>query len=134
VLPQSVQTLPFLTTCSGQSARFQVVRGDGTTTCIKGLLIEPKTVVRYRLPAGAAKAARLRLVLSVVDGAQGDIKFRVRAGNTVKLEREVASGARPEAVSLELPAGEELEIEVDFGAELRFPCGIVLGDPHVLLK
>lgn len=133
LLPAAVQTLP-LTVGTGQSARFQTARGDDTAHFVKGLLIEPKTVVRYRLPAGEAKAAQLRLVLGPVDSAQGDVKLRVRTGKTVKMERDVAAGARPEEVSLELSAGEELEIEIDFGSELRFPCGVILGDPHLLLK
>jgi hypothetical protein len=37
-------------------------------------------------------------------------------------------------LSLELPAGVDMEMEIDFGESLRFPSGVVLADPHLMLE
>lgn len=134
LLPQSVQTLPLVAVQGTQAARFQPIRGDEQGRFVKGLAIEPKTVVRYRLPQTTGKNVRLRMTIVPIDGAAGPSRVKISAGKSVSWEREVPVPAKPEEISLELPAGEDLTIEVDFGARLRFPCGVILGDPHLVLE
>jgi hypothetical protein len=133
--PQSATTAP-LVSAAKPPARLRAVRGDAAETgpvrFIKGLRIEPSTVVHYELPAADGRARLLRATVQSVDGARGDTRLRVRIGQAIVLEREVAAGGKPEVISVELPAGDELTIEVEFGPRLRFPCGVVLGDPHVV--
>jgi hypothetical protein len=133
--PQSVQTVPLTGAGPDQPARFRTARGDGAASrFIKGLLVEPKTVVRYSLPPAKGQAVTLRAVLMVPDGAAGDVRLRVRSGKEVRWEKELDAGGKAVQIDVELPAAGELELEVDFGTRLRFPCGVILGDPHLVLQ
>jgi hypothetical protein len=125
VNPQAVRTLPLLGVAEAQAARFEVVRGDGAF--VKGLRIEPKTTVRYRVPD---RAMTLRTWLVPVDGARGDVRLVARAGDK-KWEHALTATSPPIELTLDLPARAELELEIDFGDVLRFPCGVVLADPHL---
>lgn len=127
-VPKVAETTPLLAP-GPQPVRFETVRGDGF---IKGLRIEPKTVVRYALPRDGKKRS-LRAMVSGIDRAKGDARVRVRVGKVV-LDQEVAAEERPRAIDVDLPEGEELVLEVDFGRRLRFLCGVVLADPHLLVK
>ena len=62
-----------------------------------------------------------------------EVLGRVRVGEKVVLDQEWKTSAKSRELALDLPDGDELTIEVDFGERLRFPCGIVLGDPQVLV-
>lgn len=132
--PASLKTLPLLGTAQNQAARFQTIRGDGADRrqglFVKGLLIEPKTVVRYKLPETKEKSVWLRARLLLVEGARGDVKLTVKAGSK-KWEHELTE---MKELSLELPSGVDMEMEIDFGESLRFPSGVILADPHLMLE
>jgi hypothetical protein len=131
--PQSVQTAPLLG-AGDAPPRIQVQRGsawDGEGgRSIKAVRIEPKTTVRYALPKRPGR--KLRAVLEGVEEARGDVKVRIRIDDRVVFDEEWKAGDKPRALTLDLPDGDELIFEVDFGARLRFPCGVLLGDPHVI--
>jgi hypothetical protein len=74
-----------------------------------------------------------RTSLAPVDGARGDTQIKVSVGGKPVLEKSLAAADRPAATSVELPPGDDLTINVDFGTLLRFPCGVLLLDPRLVL-
>ena len=110
-------------------------RGDaavgGAAACLASVRVEPKTTIRYRLPPGGGKAVFTARLLPV-EGARGDVRVRVLAGGQTLLEKELAAGAAPMDVRADVPGDGELAVEVDFGARMAFPCGVVLADPMIV--
>jgi hypothetical protein len=127
--PKSVRTSP-LTGGDAPAPMCCTVRGDGSELFVKGLRIEPKTVVCFALPKTSEKMVKLRALLVPINGGSGDVRVRIRSGKEERLHQEVKAGDEPKAVTVEIPADDEsVEIEVDFGKVLRFPSGVVIGDP-----
>jgi hypothetical protein len=133
--PRSAETAPLLGTTTGP-ARYDRLDAEQRSAlrCLDGLRIEPKTTLSYTLPKSEGKKRKLRLTLACPEGARGDAKLRVRLGDRTVIEQEAKAGAAPQSVVVELPAGDELTIEVEFGARLRFPCGVVLADAFLLTE
>lgn len=86
----------------------------------------------YKIPGKDGAKGKLRTFLTSHVGAKGDIRVTVRSHNKTLLALDLGPTAHVEAVSLDVQAGQELEFTVDFGDRLRFPCGAVLCDPHVV--
>lgn len=106
--------------------------GHGIPACLKGWRVEPKASLRYRLPKGAGGKRMLRCGLEPLAGSKGSIRLRVVAGDRVLFDKELQPESAWPALDLTIPDGDGLTIEVDFGAKIRFPCGVVLCDPHVV--
>ena len=133
--PRAAETASLLGATSGP-ARYAILDADlrSGLRCLDGLRIEPKTTMRYILPKSEGKKRILRLTLASAEGARGDAKLRVLLGDRTVLERDVKPADASRVVVAELPAGDELTIEVDFGARLRFPCAVVLADAYLLTE
>lgn len=136
---QSVDAVPLVASPALPETLEYPTRGDsrawpGPLACLRGICIQPKTVVKYRLPKAAGPTATLFATLGPVDEARGDVKVRIASGDKALVERDLSPAAKPEALSLPVPSGGELTIEVDFGPRIAFPCGVVLGDPLVVLR
>jgi len=102
--------------------------------CVRCLTIHPATKLTVRLPAKPAGPRTFRATLAAAAGARGGVRLRLSAGGKTLLDRAIpASQAAGACISADLP-GREVDIEVDFDEPVRFPCGIVLGDPHVVGK
>jgi len=104
----------------------------GELLAIRGVRIEPKCTVTYRLPALPGQRLVFAATVGPVEGMRGGVRLRLLAAGKTLLERDVLPGSKREAVTAEVPRNAELAIEVDFGPAQRFPCGIVLGDPMVV--
>lgn len=128
LLPQSAQTGALLGGTAA-AARLQILRPDAPEHFVHGLIIEPKTTVRYSLPRRPGQ--QLRGWLESVPDARGDVRLRLHVGDKLVHEQEWKSSDSPRELVVALPEGDNLTIEVDFGEHLRFPCGLVLGDPRV---
>jgi hypothetical protein len=98
----------------------------------RALRIEPETVVRYGIPRVETGRLRLRALIGRAGGSRGDLQLEIRAGERSLLERPLPPESLPEWVELELPRGEELVFAVEFGRRIRFPCAVLLGEPHIL--
>ena len=131
-LPQSIQVASVLGEEKLNRIRKISARGGESATYIKGLLLEPKTTIVYKIPGKDGAKGKLRTFLTSHVGAKGDIRVTVRSHNKTLLALDLGPTAHVEAVSLDVQAGQELEFTVDFGDRLRFPCGAVLCDPHVV--
>lgn len=127
--PVVLKARPLLATKNAELAAPPMVEGS---SFVKGLLFEPNLTAEYQIPGMAEKKGRLRAVLLPVGNSAGDVRLRIKIGDKVVVERELAPMSKAEAISLPVIGGDVLEISVDFGTSLRFPCGVVLGDPHVI--
>ena len=103
----------------------------GELECLRGVRIEPKTAITWRLPKVQGQKTRFIATLGPLEGQRGDVVVRIASG-AAKLERTLGPAAKPEQVTLDVPAGGELVVEVDFGPRIVFPCGLLLGDPIVV--
>jgi hypothetical protein len=101
--------------------------------CAKIVRIEPQIKLRYALPERNGQRLLWRTSLAPVDGARGDTQIKVSVGGKPVLEKLLTAADQPVAINVELPSGDDLTIDVDFGALLRFPCGVLLLDPRLVL-
>ncbi|MBM4041263.1 MAG: hypothetical protein FJ290_22400 [Planctomycetes bacterium] len=104
----------------------------GELVAIRGVRIEPKCTVTYRLPALPGQRVAFAAAVGAVEGMRGSVKLRLLAAGKTLAERDIAAGSKREPVTVEVPPNADLAIEVDFGPDQRFPCGIILGDPVVV--
>ena len=129
--PHTVEARPLIT----QSVPPVVVshqRSYAVADWLKGVRVLPKAALRYRLPDASGKTRIFRTGLQPVQGSCGDVHVRIAVGASTLHERQLAGSEPWPPLSLELPGGSELTIEVNFGKRIRFPCGIILCDPHVI--
>jgi hypothetical protein len=104
----------------------------GELLAIRGVRIEPKCTVTWRPPALAGQKLLFAATLLPVEGMRGDVKVRLLAAGKTLAERALGPAAKAEALAAELPPNAELAVDVDFGPNQRFPCGVILGDPMVV--
>jgi len=105
-------------------------QADAAAGYVRALVIQPSTKLTVRLPGKAPGV--FRATVSAVDAARGPARLRITAGGKALIARTVEpSVGPPEAISVEL-TGETMAIEVLFEDTPKFPCGVVLGDPHVV--
>lgn len=132
--PESVESAGVLPSAKKGPAQFRTMRELEAKTgrFVKGLSIEPKTVIRYKLPDSKEKTGRLSALLMSSPGAQGEARLQIRQGKKVLVDKALPAAAKPETLTIDVAAGAELEISVDFGERVRFPCGVILGDPIVI--
>jgi len=108
--------------------------GAGSSAWLKGVRVVPRTTLRYRLPDAKGRSFVFRAGLAPIEGSVGDLRLRVLAGGKALLERELKAGADWPPVSAEVAGTGELTIEIGFGTRIRFPCGVVLCDPHIVVR
>jgi len=131
--PRAVEASPLV--AAGEPPHTVVYpRADGGAPWLKGVRVAPTTALRYRLPPNAGKKRVFRAALAPLAEGRGDVRLRVAAGGRALLEKELSPGGEWPAVSVEVPAGDELIVEVSFGTRLRFPCGLTLCDPHLVVR
>ena len=97
------------------------------------LTIQPETAIRYRLDQAKGRALALRARVEPIEGARGDARLLILAGGKTVAEREVVPGAGPDDIAVDLPAA-DVEIRVEFGRRIAFPCGVVLADAMVVAR
>jgi hypothetical protein len=99
---------------------------------IRTMTIRPETELRGRLGGGNNV---FRATIAPLAGARGDARLRLLAGGKAVLDKKVSPAAEAgELVSADLGGGGELVIEVTFEPAVRFPCGVIMGDPLVTAK
>jgi hypothetical protein len=100
---------------------------------IEVMRLEPKLTARYALPKRDGRKLLCRATVVPLEEARGDTLLRMSIGKQSVWQKQVSPADRAMPLEVALPAGEELVIDVDFGTLLRFPCGIRLLDPHLVL-
>jgi len=141
VSPRSAARLPLIASPPPEPA-VEAIRGSPAFA--RGLRIEARADVRFALPPGEGR--RLRVLVGPAAGSRGAVRLKISAGDTSVLDEEIGADAPPRPMDLELPpapddrpspgssAADELRIEVDPGAVIRFPAAVALGDPHVVVE
>ena len=103
------------------------------TRFLRAIRMMPRTVARYRLPKDGTEGKYIfRAELVPVAGCRGETDVRISAAGKQLWKQSVDGKSDPAQVEIELPAGSELTIEVDFGKRLAFPCGVDWRDAHLL--
>jgi hypothetical protein len=100
---------------------------------IRATRLEPKVKIRYSLPERDGNKLLFRATLAPIESAHGDAHIKISVGQQTVLEQTLSSTDSPKPINVEIPAGKELVIDVDFGPLLRFPCGVLLQDAHLIL-
>jgi hypothetical protein len=126
--PRRVETTPLIALSPPAPEVQRLPRGG--ELCLNGIAVQPKTVLHYPVPRGAR--AMFRSVVGPVAGSRGGVKIRIAAGGKDLLERELPPDAAWEPVALDVPGNGDLVVEIDFAQHIQFPCGAVLGDPHLV--
>ncbi len=132
--PVTLKATPLLATRNAELVAPSILDGavEPTPRFVRGMLFEPNLTAEYQVPGMGDKKGRMRLMLLPMATAVGDARLRIKIKDKVVLERDISPNTKAEAVSFDVAGGDVLEIAVEFGATLRFPCGVVLGDPHVI--
>ncbi|MBM4032506.1 MAG: hypothetical protein FJ291_12070 [Planctomycetes bacterium] len=104
----------------------------GELLAIRAVRVEPKCSVSWRLPAMPGQKLLFGATVSPIEGMRGDVRLRLLGAGKTLAERDIGPAAKREALAAEVPPNAELAVEVDFGPNQRFPCGVILGDPMVV--
>jgi len=102
--------------------------------CLTAVRMQPITVARHRLPGREGRKASFRAVVAPVPECRGDVRISLQVAGVTAYERTLLCTNSPVPVSVELPAGEELTIRVDFAGKLLYPCGVDWQDPCVVFR
>jgi len=103
------------------------------TRFIRAWRVEPKINIRYALPKRDGRRVFCRATFEPIRGARGDTRIKLLVGRQTVLDRTLSATDRPQPIDVRIPEGDELIIDVDFGALLRFPCGLLMQDAHLIL-
>ena len=138
-LPLQAISAPLFGSASAGTVRTVDRHPSGRTRApggfIRSLTIQPNTTVTFRLPARLGADKIFRASVAAAPGAKGGVRLRVLAGGRAVLEKVLAPAAASEPISVALGRADTVAIEVAFADEaVRFPCGAVLGDAHVVGK
>jgi hypothetical protein len=86
------------------------------------------------LPKNAqSRKITLRSEVAPIPGFRGQAQVRVSSAGKKVWQHQMDETSKPVAVAIELPAGSEVTIEVDFGKRLALPCGVDWRDAHMLI-
>ena len=98
---------------------------------LSALRVSPQTTLRYKLDGTGTR--HFRAVLSPIPGSRGDATV-ILAASGKEFYRENLSGRDPaRTLDLLVPPGDALELRVEFGERLAYPCGIDLGDAQIAM-
>lgn len=134
-LPYRIKSFPPL------SARVETLEGSPVATAsaamggrfVRCVQILAGNEFQYSLPGPRGRDASLRASLVAMPGARGDARVEIIAGGKTVFDQTIGPGqTAPVLVSVALGKGGSFSIRVTFGRRLRFPCGVVLGEPHVI--
>ena len=103
----------------------------GRAQFARAIRVEPKTTVTYAMPAAAGRRIVLRARLEMAADSRGSAVVRISAAGKDLFSRELEPRAKPAAVAVELPAGQTITIDVDFGARPGLPCAVIVGRTDV---
>lgn len=99
---------------------------------LDGWVLQPRLAVSYDLPSDGGPGW-LRGVIEPVPRARGTAVLRVRAGDDVVWEGKVEPDDEPQTLNVDLGTATRLSLEVDYDEPIRFPLGVHLLDPLVMI-
>jgi len=114
--------------------RYDGERRPPMPSCLTAVRMQAGTVAQYRLPARKGQDSMFHAVAAPVTGCRGDVRIGLRVSGEIVYERLLAPTNAPVAVSIPLPPGDTLTIDVDFGGRILHPCGVDWRDPCVVFR
>jgi len=105
----------------------------GSRVFLKAIRLGARTVARFPLPDGQGKRT-LQAALLPVLARQGEVSVKMDVAGQTLFRQTFRHGEEPKLLSLDLPAGDELVVTVDFGDALVFPCAVDLCDAYIMMK
>ena len=115
------------------SGELSPVRSSPNAGFIRATRIEPNIQVRYTQPERTGKMLLLRATVTPVERARGDTRLTISVGNQKVFEKTISATDEALSVEASIPEGKNFMIDVAFDTLLRFPCGAVLQDAHLLV-
>ena len=106
------------------------VQGDDSHF-LSSLRVSPQTTLRYKLTGVGAR--EFRAVISPIAGSRGDATVILVASGKEFYRQNLSAGDESRILQLPLPQGDDLELRVEFGKHLAYPCGIHLGDAQIAM-
>jgi hypothetical protein len=103
---------------------------DGDAEWLTALRMWPRTTLS--IPVKAPGTLRGRLCLE--NGSRGSARVRIQAKGKTLLDQALRPGAQAAPLSVAVPGSAQLVVEVDFDGPVRFPCSVLLADPHVIAR
>ena len=104
------------------------------TCCLTAVRMQAVTVAQYRLPERKGRDATFHAMAAPAPGCRGDVRIVLRVSGVRVYERLLVSTNEPVAVSIALPPGDTLTLEVEFGERLLYPCGVDWQDPCIVFQ
>ena len=105
---------------------------DEDSRFLSTLRVTPQTTLRYKLN-GSSGVREFRGVLSPIPGCRGDATVIIAASGKEFYRQSLSGGEPSRTLKLSVPVGDELELRVEFGKRMAFPCGIDLGDAQIAM-
>ena len=131
----SVRTTPLLTRAlPAETVEAANIEGPTGGRCLAAVVIPAGSRIEYPLGARAAGGSVFRATLESAESSKGTMSLRVSVGGKEVLREEFAPGGPARAIAVEMPDGDALAIEVDYGSVLAFPCGMVVADPVIVSR
>ncbi len=133
--PQSVDAVPLIARAVlPETVSYTADSAGEASGSARGIRVWPKCALSFATAKAPGKKVLLRTTVGPLDGARGDVRVRIAAGDHALFEKEFAPEDKRESLSLEVPDGSLLRFDVDFGTRMRFPCGAALGEPHLVIE
>jgi hypothetical protein len=99
---------------------------DGATGTVSRIVIAPKTDVKYQVPGDGARYV-LNAGVRLIDGARGVARLEIRVDGQVRTDKVLNPDAEKAVlVTCDVPGGSSLEVTVDFGDRIHFPCAVTI--------
>ncbi len=95
------------------------------------LRVSPQTTLRYKLTGSGER--EFRAILSSIPGSRGDATVVLAASGKEFYRQSVTGGDAARTLKLPVPEGDALELRVEFGERMAYPCGIDLGDAQIAM-
>jgi hypothetical protein len=96
------------------------------------LRVLPKTSLSYRIPTGfPAGKSFLQTHLAPLPNSRGAVTFTLSVGGKEFYRKKLDPDSIPEKLSIPLPKGDELTVDVDFEERIVYPCGVDMHDAHL---
>lgn len=95
--------------------------------------IGARTMARYGMPVAVGKR-EFRAVMAPVLGLREKVMFSLEVSGKGVFKQQLDAKTKPQVLALDLPDGDELVVNVDFGERLSYPCGVDMGDAYVVTQ
>ncbi len=103
-------------------------------TSLSAIRLMPVTKRNYRIPSRLVSAGgMLQMLLTPLANSRGTAELTFSMDGKKLLNTRLGPASKAQKISLLLPKGDELTVEVEFGERIIYPCGIEMHDAHLAI-